>query len=59
MGFFVFPVWLALCAGIVAAAVPASVFVLALTVLYGVVAAIGLAAWGRARSSWRRWSAVS
>lgn len=44
-GFFVFPVWLALCAGIVAAAVPASVFVLALTVLYGLVAAVGLAAW--------------
>ncbi|GAA1866113.1 TRAFAC clade GTPase domain-containing protein [Actinomadura bangladeshensis] len=44
-GFFVFPVWLALCAGIVAAAAPASVFVLALTVLYGVVAAIGLAGW--------------
>ncbi|MFD0684664.1 TRAFAC clade GTPase domain-containing protein [Actinomadura fibrosa] len=44
-GFFAFPVWLALCAGIVAAAVPAAVFVLALTVLYGVVAAVGLAGW--------------
>ncbi|TDD79843.1 hypothetical protein E1293_22295 [Actinomadura darangshiensis] len=44
-GFFVFPIWLALSAGIVAAAVPASVFVLVLTVLYGVVAAIGLAVW--------------
>ncbi|NDU73708.1 hypothetical protein GWI34_13815 [Actinomadura sp. DSM 109109] len=44
-GFFVFPVWLALCAGITAAAVPASVFVLALTVLYGLVAAVGLATW--------------
>ncbi|MEU8797674.1 hypothetical protein [Spirillospora sp. NPDC048819] len=44
-GFFVFPVWLALCAGIVAAAVPAGVFVLALTVLYGLVAAVGLAVW--------------
>ncbi|TDC71905.1 hypothetical protein E1200_00640 [Actinomadura sp. GC306] len=44
-GFFVFPVWLALCAGIVAAAVPAAVFVLALTVLYGLVAAAGLAVW--------------
>ncbi|TDD36388.1 hypothetical protein E1287_11025 [Actinomadura sp. KC06] len=44
-GFFVFPVWLALCTGIVAAAVPASGFVLALTVLYGVVAAAGLAVW--------------
>lgn len=44
-GFFAFPVWLALCAGIAAAAVPAAVFVLALTVLYGVVAAVGLAGW--------------
>ncbi|SPT57003.1 TRAFAC clade GTPase domain-containing protein [Actinomadura madurae] len=44
-GFFVFPAWLALCAGIAAAAVPASVFVLALTVLYGLVAALGLAVW--------------
>jgi hypothetical protein len=44
-GFFAFPIWLALCAGIVAAAVPAAAFVLALTVLYGVVAAAGLAAW--------------
>ena len=44
-GFFVLPVWLALCAGIVAAAVPAGVFVVALTVLYGVVAAVGLAVW--------------
>ncbi|MES9608634.1 hypothetical protein [Actinomadura sp. NPDC000929] len=44
-GFFVFPVWLALCAGIVAAAVPAAVFVLALTILYGLVAAVGLASW--------------
>src|SRR5690606_30353440 len=40
-GFFVLPVWLALCAGIVAAAVPAAVFVAALTVLYGLVAAAG------------------
>ncbi|RKS69035.1 hypothetical protein BZB76_6174 [Actinomadura pelletieri DSM 43383] len=44
-GFFVFPVWLALCAGIVAAAVPAAGFVVALTVLYGVAAATGLAVW--------------
>ncbi|TYB42730.1 TRAFAC clade GTPase domain-containing protein [Actinomadura chibensis] len=44
-GFFLFPVWLGLCAGIVAAAVPAAVFVLALTVLYGVAAATGLAVW--------------
>ncbi|MFV2215768.1 hypothetical protein ACFHW2_36730 [Actinomadura sp. LOL_016] len=44
-GFFAFPVWLALCAGIAAAAVPAAVFVLALTVLYGLLAAVGLACW--------------
>ncbi|GAA3922993.1 hypothetical protein GCM10023085_00170 [Actinomadura viridis] len=44
-GFFTFPVWLALCAGIAAAAVPAAALGAALTVLYGVVAAVGLAAW--------------
>ncbi|WP_225993618.1 TRAFAC clade GTPase domain-containing protein [Actinomadura rudentiformis] len=44
-GFFTLPFWLALCAGIVAAAVPAVVLGVALTVLYGVVAAIGLAGW--------------
>ncbi|QXJ20429.1 hypothetical protein AGRA3207_001142 [Actinomadura graeca] len=44
-GFFAFPIWAALCAGIATAAVPAGVFVLALTVLYGLVAAIGLAGW--------------
>ncbi|TDD64220.1 TRAFAC clade GTPase domain-containing protein [Actinomadura rubrisoli] len=44
-GFFAFPIWAALCAGIATAAVPAAVFVLALTLLYGVVAAIGLAGW--------------
>ena len=44
-GFFTFPVWLALCAGIVAAAVPAAVIGAALTVLYGAVAAVGLAVW--------------
>ncbi|WP_067457630.1 TRAFAC clade GTPase domain-containing protein [Actinomadura macra] len=44
-GFFAFPIWAALCAGIATAAVPAVVFVLALTVLYGLVAAIGLAGW--------------
>ncbi|MBT2211505.1 hypothetical protein [Actinomadura sp. NEAU-AAG7] len=44
-GYFAFPIWLALCAGIATAAVPAGVFVLALTVLYGLVAAVGLAAW--------------
>ncbi|WP_329521414.1 TRAFAC clade GTPase domain-containing protein [Spirillospora sp. NBC_01491] len=44
-GFFAFPVWLALCAGIAAAALPAAVLGGALTVLYGLVAAVGLAAW--------------
>ncbi|MBW8485453.1 zinc ribbon domain-containing protein [Actinomadura parmotrematis] len=44
-GLLAFPVWLALCAGIVAAAVPAAVIGLVLTVLYGLVAAVGLAAW--------------
>lgn len=44
-GFFAFPVWLALVAGIAAAAVPAAVLGLALTVLYGLVAAVGLAGW--------------
>ncbi|MFC0040228.1 TRAFAC clade GTPase domain-containing protein [Actinomadura rayongensis] len=44
-GWFAFPVWLALCAGIVVAAVPAAVLALALTALYGVVAAVGLAGW--------------
>ncbi|GLZ08681.1 hypothetical protein Acsp03_61470 [Actinomadura sp. NBRC 104412] len=44
-GFFTFPLWAALCAGIAAAAIPAAVIGVALTVLYGAVAAIGLAAW--------------
>ncbi|GAA2589602.1 hypothetical protein GCM10010411_23110 [Actinomadura fulvescens] len=44
-GFFTFPFWLALCAGIVAAAVPALALGAALTVLYGMVAAVGLAGW--------------
>ncbi|WP_019634285.1 TRAFAC clade GTPase domain-containing protein [Actinomadura atramentaria] len=44
-GFFLFPVWLGLCAGIVVAAVPAALLALALTVLYGAVAAAGLAGW--------------
>ncbi|MFD0905975.1 TRAFAC clade GTPase domain-containing protein [Actinomadura sediminis] len=44
-GFFAFPFWLALCAGIAAAAVPAAVFVSALTLMYGVVAAAGLVCW--------------
>ncbi|GAA1557764.1 hypothetical protein GCM10009678_45950 [Actinomadura kijaniata] len=44
-GFFTFPVWAALCAGILAAAVPAAALGAALTVLYGAVAAVGLAGW--------------
>ncbi|MEU5883577.1 hypothetical protein [Spirillospora sp. NPDC047279] len=44
-GFFTFPIWLAVCAGILAAAVPAVVLAALLTVLYAVVAAVGLAAW--------------
>ncbi|MQY09544.1 TRAFAC clade GTPase domain-containing protein [Actinomadura macrotermitis] len=44
-GFFAFPVWLALCAGIVVAALPAAALGVALTALYGLVAAVGLAGW--------------
>ncbi|ROO88902.1 hypothetical protein EDD29_6587 [Actinocorallia herbida] len=44
-GFFLFPVWAALCGGIVLAAVPVVLIGAALTVLYAVVAAIGLAGW--------------
>jgi hypothetical protein len=44
-GFFTFPLWLAICAGILLAAVPVAVLGAALTLLYGVVAAIGLAGW--------------
>src|SRR5919197_2524204 len=44
-GFFVFPLWLAICGGIVLAAVPVAALGCALAVLYGVVAGIGLAAW--------------
>ena len=44
-GFFTFPLWLAVCAGIALAAVPAAVLGLLLTVLYGVVVAVGLAGW--------------
>ncbi|MFC5746531.1 TRAFAC clade GTPase domain-containing protein [Actinomadura rugatobispora] len=44
-GFFALPIWLALCAGIAAAAIPAAAIGAALTVLYGAVAAVGLATW--------------
>ncbi|WP_067491283.1 TRAFAC clade GTPase domain-containing protein [Actinomadura hibisca] len=44
-GFFTFPVWLALCAGIAAAAPPAAVLWVALTLLYGAIAAVGLGVW--------------
>ncbi|MFI6522880.1 hypothetical protein ACIBF1_45510 [Spirillospora sp. NPDC050679] len=44
-GLFTFPVWLALCAGIAAAAPPAAVLWAALTLLYGAVAAVGLGVW--------------
>ncbi|GAA2417056.1 hypothetical protein GCM10010191_29430 [Actinomadura vinacea] len=44
-GFFALPIWLALCAGIAAAALPAAAIGVALTVLYGLVAAVGLAVW--------------
>lgn len=44
-GVFLFPLWLAVCGGIVLAAVPVGVLGAALAVLYGVVAAAGLAGW--------------
>ncbi|GAA4058711.1 TRAFAC clade GTPase domain-containing protein [Actinomadura miaoliensis] len=44
-GYFTFPVWLALCAGIVAAALPAAALGVAFSVLYAVVAAVGLTGW--------------
>ncbi|RAY11743.1 hypothetical protein DPM19_29475 [Actinomadura craniellae] len=44
-GFFTFPLWLAICAGVVTAAIPAAALAVALTLLYGVVAAAGLAGW--------------
>jgi hypothetical protein len=44
-GFFTFPLWLAICAGIVLAAVPIAVLGVALTLLYGLVAGAGLAGW--------------
>ncbi|HEX6468505.1 MAG TPA: hypothetical protein VF069_05365 [Streptosporangiaceae bacterium] len=44
-GFFTFPLWLAICGGIVLAAVPVAVLGAALALLYAVVAAVGLAGW--------------
>lgn len=44
-GFFAFPFWAALCGGIVLATLPVVVLGLLLTVLYGLVAAIGLVGW--------------
>ncbi|GLW64260.1 hypothetical protein Arub01_25040 [Actinomadura rubrobrunea] len=44
-GFFALPVWFALCAGIVAAALPAAALGVVLTVLYALVAAVGLTGW--------------
>jgi hypothetical protein len=44
-GFYTFPVWLAVCGGIVLAAVPVGLLGVALALLYGAVAAIGLAGW--------------
>jgi double-GTPase-like protein len=44
-GFFTFPLWLAICAGIVLAAIPAALLGLLLTLLYGIIVAAGLAGW--------------
>jgi hypothetical protein len=44
-GLFTFPLWVAVCGGIVLAAVPAAAFGILLTLLYGLVAAVGLAGW--------------
>jgi hypothetical protein len=44
-GFFTFPLWLAVCAGIVLAAVPAAALGALLTLLYASVVALGLAGW--------------
>jgi hypothetical protein len=44
-GLFTFPVWLAVCGGIVLAAVPVGALGAALAVLYVLVAAVGLAGW--------------
>jgi len=44
-GFFLFPVWAALCCGIVLAAVPLALIGAVLTLLYGAVALVGLTGW--------------
>ncbi|MCW2917373.1 MAG: hypothetical protein JWN52_5441 [Actinomycetia bacterium] len=44
-GFFVLPLWLGGCGGIVLAAVPVAALALVLTLMYAVVVAIGLAGW--------------
>ncbi|REE94983.1 TRAFAC clade GTPase domain-containing protein [Thermomonospora umbrina] len=44
-GYFLFPVWLALYAGIVVAVVPATLTAVTLTVVYAAVVAVGLAGW--------------
>ncbi|MBC6468142.1 hypothetical protein HKK74_21980 [Actinomadura alba] len=44
-GFFTFPLWLAICSGIVLAAVPAALLGALLTLLYAAVVAVGLAGW--------------
>ncbi|GAA0942431.1 TRAFAC clade GTPase domain-containing protein [Actinocorallia libanotica] len=44
-GAFLFPLWAALCAGIVLAAVPVALIGVVLALLYGVVALVGLTGW--------------
>ncbi|WP_248959495.1 TRAFAC clade GTPase domain-containing protein [Sphaerisporangium perillae] len=45
-GFFVFPIWLAIVAGVVVAAVPLAAVAAALTAAYALVAGAGLVVWG-------------
>jgi hypothetical protein len=44
-GFFALPLWLAICGGIVLAAIPVAVLAVVVALLYAVVAALGLAGW--------------
>lgn len=44
-GFFLFPIWAGLCGGIVLAALPVAAIGIALTLLYGAVALVGLTGW--------------
>ncbi len=44
-GFFALPLWLALCGGIVLAALPLAALAVLITLLYGVLVAVGLAGW--------------